>query len=334
VVLDLAPTRIADQTPPDLPRRRPATIRVATYVGGVLCGALTLVALYPIASGAPWRAVGTTFTSIPAGSLAALVALWALGLLSHTVTLTAALPGLSHRRALTLSLTGSAVANVLPLGGAAGVALNYRMARRWGFTPTAFASFTVVTNLWDVLVKLFLPLLVVPLLLSGLPIGPGFTHLVAATVLALPVFGAVVAVLIAHPRTLGRFGVRVERVRSAVAGTVAASWRRLTLGMAVYTSLLFVLLTLCLAGTGAQVPLDIVLLGFCTERLATLAGLTPGGLGLVEVGLAGALMLAPGADAAGVATGALLYRALTFGLEIPIGGLLLAAWAWRQRAAR
>ena len=66
--------------------------------------------------------------------LVALVALWALGLLSHTVTLTAALPTLTHRRALTLSLTGSAVANVLPLGGAAGIALNYRMTRHWGFT--------------------------------------------------------------------------------------------------------------------------------------------------------------------------------------------------------
>jgi uncharacterized membrane protein YbhN (UPF0104 family) len=84
--------------------------------------------------------------------------------------------------------------------------------------------------------------------------------------------------------------------------------------------------------TGAGVPLSVVLLAFSAERLATLPGLTPGGLGLVEVGLAGALMLAPGADAAGVAAGALLYRALTFGLEIPVGALLLAGWTWRQRA--
>ncbi len=77
-----------------------------------------------------------------------------------------------------------------------------------------------------------------------------------------------------------------------------------------------------------------VALAFCAERLATLAGITPGGLGVVEVGLAGALMLAPGADPAGVAAGALLYRALTFGLEIPVGGLLLALWSWQQRALR
>jgi uncharacterized membrane protein YbhN (UPF0104 family) len=100
-----------------------------------------------------------------------------------------------------------------------------------------------------------------------------------------------------------------------------------------YILLLFLLLTASLSVTHAGVPLEVVLLAFCAERLATLAGLTPGGLGLVEVGLAGALVLAPGADPVGVAAGALLYRALTFGLEIPVGGLLLAGWTWRQRAA-
>jgi hypothetical protein len=52
----------------------------------------------------------------------------------------------------------------------------------------------------------------------------------------------------------------------------------------------------------------------------------------VEVHLAGALMLAPAASPAGVAAGVLLYRAFTFGIEIPVAGVLLAAWAWRQRA--
>jgi uncharacterized membrane protein YbhN (UPF0104 family) len=102
--------------------------------------------------------------------------------------------------------------------------------------------------------------------------------------------------------------------------------------MVVYMALLFALLAASLHVSGAGVPLSVVLLAFCAERLTTLVGLTPGGLGLVEVGLAGALMLAPGADAAGVAAGALLYRAITFGLEIPVGGLLLAGWTWRQRA--
>jgi uncharacterized membrane protein YbhN (UPF0104 family) len=302
------------------------------YAAGVAGGAALLLAVFPVASGAPWAAVATTITAIPVVTLLALVALWAGGLMTHTLTLTAALPGLSPRRALLLSLTGSAVANLLPLGGAAGVALNYRMTRRWGFAPDGFVSYTVVTNLWDILAKLFLPVLVIPLLLLGLPVGIGLRHAVTAAAIALPLVGLLAGLLITHPRLAGRLGARVEHVRAQVSGLVASAWRMLTLGMVLYTLLLFLLLAACLSVTGAGVPASIVLLAFCTERLATLAGLTPGGLGLVEVGLAGALMLAPGADAAGVAAGALLYRALTFGLEIPVGGLLLAGWTWRQRA--
>ena len=329
-MLDVAPGAVAV---PVGPRARLRPVRLATYVAGAGGGALALVALFPVISGAPWREVAVGVRAVPLSALAALVALWAAGLLAHTLTLTAALPGLTHRRALLLSLTGSAVANVLPLGGAAGVALNYRMTRRWGFTPTGFASYTVVTNLWDVLTKLCLPVLVLPLLLLGLPVGPGLRSVIVVAAVALPLFAGGTAVLIAHPRALGRLGTRVERVRALVATLVATAWHRLTLGVATYTVLLFALLAAALAVAGAGVPLPVVLLAFCAERLATLAGLTPGGLGLVEVGLAGVLMLAPGADPAGVATGALLYRALTFGLEIPVGGLLLAGWAWRQRAA-
>lgn len=328
MTLDPTPAGAAADTRPPL---RP--LRAAVYAGGVLVGGLLLVALYPVVSGAPWRAVASTFAAIPGAAVPVLLVLWLAGLVAHTMTLTAALPGLTHRRALLLSLTGSAVANVLPLGGAAGMALNYRMTRAWGFTPAGFASYTVVTNLWDVLAKLFLPILVVPLLVLGLPVGVGLGHLITAAVIALPVVAVLAATLIAHPRALGRCGERVERVRGQVATTVTAGWGRMTLGMSLYTALLFALLVASLAVTGAGVSLPFVLLAFCVERLATLAGLTPGGLGLVEVGLAGALMLAPGASGVGVAAGALVYRALTFGLEIPVGGLLLAGWTWRRRSA-
>ncbi|MFC6345406.1 hypothetical protein ACFP8W_25705, partial [Nocardioides hankookensis] len=60
------------------------------------------------------------------------------------------------------------------------------------------------------------------------------------------------------------------------------------------------------------------------------AGLTPGGAGVVEVGLTGALIGLGGA-AASVVAGVLLYRALTYGLEIPVGGAGLAVWLWLRR---
>lgn len=68
-----------------------------------------------------------------------------------------------------------------------------------------------------------------------------------------------------------------------------------------------------------------LLVGFTSERLLTLIPLTPGGAGVVEVGLAGTLLLF-GGDPAGVVAGVLLYRLLTFALEIPVGGATLAGW--------
>lgn len=305
--------------------------RLVIYVGGLVLGIVSLVLLLPRVSGAPWRAVAAALAGIPAHSLVLLVALWGTGLAAHTVTLTAALPGLTHRRALLLSLTGSAVANVLPLGGAAGMALNYRMTRRWGFSPAGFAGFTVVSNLWDVMAKLVLPMLLVPLVLAGLPVPRGLWTVILSAAIASPVVALLAAIVLAHPRVVRGLGGRFERGRRVALDVVRHGWRRLSLGMAAYTVMLFALLETCLSVTGAGVQWQVVMLAFCIERLATLVGLTPGGLGLVEVGLAGALALSPGADPAGTAAGVLIYRALTFGLEIPVGGLLLAGWTWRQR---
>lgn len=315
-----------------LERRGLTPARLLAHAGGLVLGLIALLLALPRVSGAPWRAVEIVLATVPAHSLVLLVGLWAAGLAAHTVTLTAALPGLTHRRALLLSLTGSAVANVFPLGGAAGVALNYRMTRRWGFSPGGFAGFTVVSNLWDVLAKLVLPMLLVPLVLIGLPVSRGWGELILVSSIACPTLALLVGVALVRPVAVRAFGGRVERSRRVALDVVRTGWRRLSAGMAAYTFMLFALLETCLSVTGAGVLWQVVLLAFCVERLATLVGLTPGGLGLVEVGLAGALALSPGADPAGTAAGVLLYRALTFGLEIPVGAVLLLAWTWRQRA--
>ena len=80
--------------------------------------------------------------------------------------LSAALPGLGVRRSLLLNLSGSAVANVVPLGGAVGTALNWRMVRRWGHSNAAFVAYCVLTNVLDVLTKLVLPLVAVAALVA------------------------------------------------------------------------------------------------------------------------------------------------------------------------
>lgn len=321
-----------DVTPATPALGRPSQLGWLLYAAGGVAGVVLMLA-FPLVSGVQWQTVVSTVRAVPAAGLAVLGVLWTAGLFALSLNLAAALPGLTHRRALLLSVTGSAVANVLPLGGAAGVALNYRMTRSWGFSWVGFASYTVVTNLWDVLARLLLAVLLLPLVLFGMPLGTGLTRVIIIVAVVLILAGGLTSLLIVHPRAAARLGTRVEEVRVAAAAVVLSAWRRLSVGMALYTTLLGALLVACLDVTGAEVPWSILVLGFCVERLATFVGFTPGGLGIVEVSLTSVLMLAPGVDAAGVAAGVLLYRGLTYGLVIPVGGLLIAGWSWRQRAA-
>ena len=100
--------------------------------------------------------------------------------------------------------------------------------------------------------------------------------------------------------------------------------------MLAYSATLMALLWACLHVAGVELPIVVVFTGFAVERLLTLLGLTPGGAGVVELGLVGVLLpFTP--NAAGLVSGVLLYRALTFALEIPPGALGIAGWLWALR---
>ena len=108
-----------------------------------------MVAL-PKVAGAPSADIRTAL-QVPTPTRSRCSRRWAAaGLVVHSRVLTAALPGLTVRRALTLNLTGSALSNVLPLGGGLGIGLNYVMVRRWGFTSRQFSLYTGAVNAWHV----------------------------------------------------------------------------------------------------------------------------------------------------------------------------------------
>src|ERR1700709_1646038 len=121
--------------------------------------------------------------------------------------LTAAMPRLTHRRALALSLTGSAVSNLVPMGGALGIGLNYWMSRSWGFTKPAFTLYTFVTNLWDVMAKLSLPALALgALLLTGDVTHPQLATLAEVTMLLLGILLLLVLAALSSERAAALIG--------------------------------------------------------------------------------------------------------------------------------
>ena len=339
---------------PDRSDRRdhpPGTVRLLRRAAVVLIAVGAVALLAPHLAGVPWAAVLAAVVAVPAVWVVALVVLWAAGLATHTVTLTAAMPGLTHRRAATLSLTGSFVANVLPMGGAAGIAANTMMARQWGFTGRDVAAYTVVTNVWDVLAKLAVAAVAaVWVVRAGLALpGLGTVGAVAGVLVVLVALvlvsdraaclaaaGADRVQRLVRPaarRSGATWGREVLHTRRLAAGTARERWAGLSAGMVGYTLLLGLLLAACLHVAGAGVPLAGLVAGFACERLLTLAALTPGGIGSVELGMT-AVLVAAGGSPVGVVAGVLLYRLLTFALEVPVGGAWWLGWLVARRRAR
>ena len=318
--------------------------------------AAALVALVlPRATGAQWHDIAHALSRPTAAQLAVLAVLWLAGLVVHTPSLTAALPGLSHRRALLLNLSGSFVSNLLPLGGAAGTVLNWRMARAWGFSPGAFSRWAVVTNLADTVVKLMLPGLVLCWLAFGSSAPPRTVRTAAVVGSALLAVTVLVVALLARDdrplRCAGRwadraaarirsvpvapegYGERAARFRSDSARLVRDGWGRMLGAKLAYAALQALLLWACLSVVGGPVAPVVVASAFVVERVLSMVVLTPGATGVVEVGMAGVLG-ALGAEPAAAAAGVLLYRGLVVGMEVPVGGLaLLGWWAGQRRVA-
>ncbi len=336
---------------------RAATRRVRRVVGAVAGAALAaalLVTVLPRVTSVPWSAVLSPLAALTPGRLALLATVWLAGLCVHTIVLTAAQPRLTHRRALTLNLTGSAVAGLVPLGGAAGVGLNYLMARVWGFSAQSFAVYTAITNLCDIAAKFALAIAGLLLVLLA---GNLAAHLMVAAAAAMVAVGLLVllaAVVLVHADAAARLGSFADRVRcqlpggsgvpehrfqaalaefrTVAVGRIKTAWPALSFGMIGYCLLQLELLWLTFHVLGVDLGLVPLVAAYALERVLTLAFVTPGGTGFAEIGMT-SLLIALHGDPVLSTAGVLLYRAFTFGLEIPVGSAVLLGWAWSHRHA-
>jgi uncharacterized membrane protein YbhN (UPF0104 family) len=302
----------------------------AGLVAGVGVGGLW-TATHGVA-GVPWADVVLVLRGVSPASLALLAVIWLLGLGIYSAVLSAALPGLGMRRGLLLNLSGSAVANVVPLGGAVATALNWRMVRTWGHSDSAFVTFCAVTNTLDVLTKLLLPVVGVAVLSSLSVHVPAVLWAVTGMCAGV----VVLAWLLVWPRLVPEGPARHARSTSSVRRRVRASsvrvrtlfvgqWRRLVPGSFGYIAAQVALLYVSLRAVGLDAPVTIVVMAAAIERLGTLVPVTPAGTGVAEIGTI-AWLLAAGLDPVEVVAGVLLYRVFLVALEIPVGGVLLGGW--------
>jgi uncharacterized membrane protein YbhN (UPF0104 family) len=280
-------------------------------------------------------------------------AVW--NLVSYMLPQLAALPGLSLGQAALESHTSTAVGNLLPAGQAVGLGVTYRFYTSYGFGSGPITLSLLVQGVWNNFVKLGMPVVALGLLVAA---GKGAGGLATAAVVGLVVLVLAVAGFafgLSGERRAARLGRALASVAEAVRrvvrrpgrpdwerGAVAfraeaitllrGRWHWLTASTLVSHLSLFLVLLLALRHVGvseSEVSWVEALAAFALVRLLSAFPLTPGGLGVVELGLAAALVLAGGQEAPVVAA-VLVFRVLTFLLPIPIGALTW--WLWRRSA--
>lgn len=337
----------------DTTRRTGARWGQLTGSLGVIALGVGLLAVFPSLVGVSWRSIGTSFNAVPVIVLVGLFMLWLVGMLAQMLVLTAAMPGLTVRRAFTISLAGSSVSSLLPFGGPAGMGLGYAMAKSWGFRSDSFAAYTLSTNLWNVVGKFVMGitvLAVAALFGAGLPSGLGSATISATVLIVIMVVGAYAIMhsertalfagrkaealfaKIAPKRTVPACADWLVASRIQLIEAVRTGWARMSAGVLAYLALQATLLYGCLAAVGAGASPNTVLIAFAIERLISLAPITPGAAGVAELGTVAALHWY-GVDPVAAATGVLLYRTLIFAIEIPIGGAIALTWLGRARRA-
>jgi uncharacterized membrane protein YbhN (UPF0104 family) len=284
----------------------------------------------------------SSFAHLRWGSLFAAVAaeiasMVALGLMERRVLIMGGLR-LSVGRSVAFAYASNAFSASLPIiGSGAASAFTYRRLVSQGAAPVlagwALILSGVVSN------AVFVVILCIGGIVSGSVIG--VTAGAAGIVLTvLVVWLAVLAIrrppvrerlIRASVWTLGRVQRTIRRPAGDPAGIVADSVsnlgsfapHRLDVLRAVYSSLRnWAFDLLCLAfsirAAGVHVPWWGIVLAWAAGAGGASFNLTPGGLGVVEVALTGALV-ALGVPGAPALTAVLIYRGITFWLAVAIG---------------
>jgi uncharacterized membrane protein YbhN (UPF0104 family) len=332
------------------PRRGTRPRRVAQIVVGLGLAAALLVWGLPHFAKTSWADVFEVLSSVPLATAAGLLGLVLAGLYSYTFTLTGSLHGLRHYQALIVNVCGSSVGNLLPGGGAAGLAATYAICRSWGFSRRDISTSAIVTGVWNVLARVALPVVAIIGLTAGAEdVPPALADAaVAAGVTGAGLLGVFVAIL-ASERAALAIGRGVDRVlrpltrrrgsadrtmsvralvvdlRSRINDIVRTGWVKMTLGLVGYFAVYFVLFAMCLRLTGVEMYYGQVFAAYAIGRLLTAVGVTPGGLGVTETATAAALV-AWGADPAHATAAVVLFSVYTHLMEIPLGALGWLAW--------
>ncbi len=263
----------------------------------------------------------------------------------------AALPGLRFRQAFVVTQASTALTVVAPGGPAVGMAASYGMLRKWGFKPAAVTLAVAVTGVWNQFAILGFPVVA----LAMLTVQGGKNPLLQTVALiGLGVFVAAVAGFAAALRSdreakwigdraaeISSWGLKLirrkpvtwnghalVRFRRQTVGLLKRRWHVLTLATLAGHLTVFLVLIVSLRVTGVSSSEVTAIEAFAAWSIMRIVGsvpITPGGVGVIELGLT-SLLVGFGGKNAEVVAAVLVYRALTVLPTLALGTLSAATW--------
>jgi uncharacterized membrane protein YbhN (UPF0104 family) len=340
---------------PDVARRSGTDVvrvLIVALVGIVLAAAVWLQ------RGTIGDAIGE-MRALSLGVVAALVGLGILERASRAGIVQRLLGTTSFGRSLTIHDVGTAASKGVPLGGPLGTGLRWSIARDAAVPTTTFTSMLVAYGVATTFVTWLLPFGVLLADITQRP--PTRTDLTMLAVCAVVVGGSAVfwtvilrsarvtnwlvaklrnltdRALARWPVALGRLaghdiGADLLDVRSSLRNVAGRPYMLLA-STALAQSIGAVILLVALRGLGVGDELGVIEFArvyFVVTLLSSFVPV-PGGVGVVEAGLTGALVAA-GVDAPSALAGVLVFRLLTYVAPIVLGATLYV-W-WRLDVAR
>ncbi len=325
-------------------RRRMAQIAV----GVVVLVAMYVFVLPQIAS---YTAVWRVIQGLSWPEAAALLGATLVNLSTDPLPWLAVMPKLSWRRAFVVTQASTATTYVAPAGDAAGLAVTFAMLRGWGFSSAAVSVAVALTGTLNVLVELALPVVALGLLSLQHEHYPLLTTVATIGFVVFVVVAAALGLGLARPQYARRAGDAAARLANRAlrflkrgpvtwSGDTVVRFRNDAIGVMGRRGLLltgasiagqlsvFGVLFASLRAVGvpaSEVSLVEVFAAWSLVRLISAFPITPGDLGIIEVGLTGALVAFGGANAPVVAA-VLVYRVLSTVPTLVLGAIAGLSW--------
>jgi putative heme transporter len=332
--------------------RRVTTRRLA--LGGLALAVVVGTFVFVLPKVANYGDVWGVVKELSWSQLAWLLGATALNLATYAPPLQAALPGMSFARAFRVTLASTASTYVLPGGAAVGIGVSYGMLRGWGFTGQPVPLALALMGIWNQFVLLAFPIVALALLTLTKEQNPALQTVAFVGVALLGAGAGAFAAGLSSDRLARWVGGTAARLasralgwirrgpvrwggasfvefRHAAAGLLKRRWHVLTLATLAGQLTVFAVLLVCLRVFGVSGGEVSPVEAFAAWSLVRLLGsipITPGGIGIVEVGLTTALV-GFGGDNAEVVAAVLVYRFLTVVPTLTLG--LVAGATWRRQ---